>query len=222
MTREEATEALLMLLRYEDDPVKYLALKMVIKALEQPEQWDEMLVMCDNCGHAIHVKRDDVRQPEPCEDAVSRNAIIRKLNTMDRYVSDELTFCDTDKKFPKNEVFVVDDVYEEIVEQLPSVTPKPIECEDAVSREAVEEMLKGLMPERGMWEIEGDEAKTAVCETVFDAMSGLSKLPSVIPKLPDSDDSEVLYCDRDICLRNDYNGIGCGDCEVTKSQQSRR
>lgn len=59
-------------------------------------------------------------QPEPCEDAVSRNAIIQKLNTMDRYVSEELILCDTDKKFPKNEVFIVDDVYEEIVENLPS------------------------------------------------------------------------------------------------------
>ena len=63
-------------------------------------------------------------QPERCEDAVSRNAIIQKLNTMDRYVSEELILCDTDKKFPKNEVFIVDDVYEEIVENLPSAQPE--------------------------------------------------------------------------------------------------
>ena len=43
---------------------------------------------------------------------------------MDRYVSTELRLCDTDKKFPQNEVFIVDDVYEEIVEQLPSVQPE--------------------------------------------------------------------------------------------------
>ena len=59
-------------------------------------------------------------------DAVSRNAIIRVLNTMDRYVANEITLCDTDKKFPKNEVFVVDDVYEEIVENLPSISPQRI------------------------------------------------------------------------------------------------
>lgn len=58
---------------------------------------------------------------------MSRNAIIQKLNTMDRYVSDELTLCNTYIKFPKNEVFIVDDVYEEIVEQLPSVQPELIE-----------------------------------------------------------------------------------------------
>ena len=67
------------------------------------------------------IKRLPSAQPESCGDAVSRNAIIRALNTMDRYVSDELTLCNTYIKFPKNEVFIVDDVYEEIVENLPSV-----------------------------------------------------------------------------------------------------
>lgn len=66
-------------------------------------------------------------QPEHCGDAVSRNAIIQKLNQMDRYVSAELRLCDTDKKFPQNEVFIVDDVYEEIVEQLPSAQPETCE-----------------------------------------------------------------------------------------------
>lgn len=53
-------------------------------------------------------------QPEPCEDAVSRNAIFKNLT---RWIdttqanSEELRLCDTDKKFPK----------EEIVESLPSV-----------------------------------------------------------------------------------------------------
>lgn len=61
---------------------------------------------------------------EPCEDAISRQAIIKTLNKMDRYVADELTLCDTERKFPQNEVFIVDDVYEEIVEQLPSVNPQ--------------------------------------------------------------------------------------------------
>ena len=53
-------------------------------------------------------------------DLISRNAVIQKLNTMDRYVSEELILCETDERFPKNEVFIVDDVYEEIVENLPS------------------------------------------------------------------------------------------------------
>lgn len=30
---------------------------------------------------------------------------------------------------------------------------------------------------------------------------------------------EEAYCDRNICLRNEYNGINCDECEVTKSQE---
>ena len=67
----------------------------------------------------------------------------------------------------------------DIVSELPSAQPEP--CEYAVSAMAVEEMLKDLLPERGMWEIEGDEAKTAICETVHDALDGLWRLPFVKP-----------------------------------------
>jgi hypothetical protein len=79
--------------------------------------------ICEGTWEEQYSKCPLVEIPEPCEDAVSRNAIIQKLNTMDRYVSEELILCDTDKKFPKNEVFIVDDVYEEIVENLPPVQP---------------------------------------------------------------------------------------------------
>ena len=80
----------------------------------------------------LYLKQVPSAQPETYEDAVSRNAIIQKLNTMDRYVSEELILCDTDKKFPKNEVFIVDDVYEEIVENLPSAQPEIIRCKDCI------------------------------------------------------------------------------------------
>jgi hypothetical protein len=73
-----------------------------------------------NQGYEMGLKE----RKNTCEDAVSRNLIIQTLNKMDRYVAEELTLCDTDKKFPKNEVFIVDDVYEEIVEQLPPVKPQ--------------------------------------------------------------------------------------------------
>ena len=32
-------------------------------------------------------------------------------------------------------------------------------------------------------------------------------------------EQEPKYCDRNICLKNEYNGIGCDECEVTKSQE---
>lgn len=52
-----------------------------------------------------------------------------------------------------------------------------ITSEDAVSRQAVEEMIKAEMPERGMWEIEGNKEKETVCEVCVDLMQKLSELP---------------------------------------------
>lgn len=34
-------------------------------------------------------------------------------------------------------------------------------------------------------------------------------------------EQEPKYCDRNICLRNEYNGMGCDECEVTKSQEPK-
>ena len=91
-------------------------------------------------------------QPEHCGDVVSRNAIVQKLNKMDRYVSTELRLCDTDNKFPQNEVFIVDDVYEEIVEQLPSVQPEPhwIPCSERLP-DKMGDYLVTLWDDRGTW-----------------------------------------------------------------------
>lgn len=86
------------------------------------ENWKETRISANTMIDAL--KALPSAQPEPCGDVVSRNAIVQKLNEMDRYVSTELRLCDTDKKFPQNEVFIVDDVYEEIVEQLPSAQPE--------------------------------------------------------------------------------------------------
>lgn len=55
-------------------------------------------------------------------------------------------------------------------------------CDDAISRQAVEEMIKAEMPERGMWEIDGDKEKETVCEVCVDLMQKLSKLPPVTPQ----------------------------------------
>ena len=47
-----------------------------------------------------------------------------------------------------------------------------------------------------------------------EAIEKVLQMPSVNPQEP-------KYCDRNICLRNEYNGIGCDECEVTKSQESK-
>ena len=43
---------------------------------------------------------------------INRNDVIRMFNGMDRYRTDKLILQDTDREFPGNEVFVVDDCYE--------------------------------------------------------------------------------------------------------------
>ena len=59
-------------------------------------------------------------------------------------------------------------------------------CDDCISRQAVEEMIKAEMPERGMWEIEGDKEgdkeKETVCEVCVDLMQKLSELQPVTPQ----------------------------------------
>ena len=37
---------------------------------------------------------------------------------------------------------------------------------------------------------------------------------------PTTKNDSPKYCDRSICLKNEYNNVGCEDCEVTKSQES--
>ena len=39
-------------------------------------------------------------------------------------------------------------------------------------------------------------------------------------KEPPTKNDSPKYCDRNICLKNEYNNVGCEDCEVTKSQES--
>ena len=45
------------------------------------------------------------------------------------------------------------------------------------------------------------------------SLKSVNELPPV--------EQEPKYCDRNICIKNDYNGIGCDECEVTKSQEPK-
>lgn len=71
--------------------------------------------------------------------------------------------------------------FDQVLMMLPSTQPET--CKYTVNAVAVEEMLKDLLPEIGMWEIEGDEVKTAICETVRNALEGLWKLPFAQPEI---------------------------------------
>ena len=76
---------------------------------QEPKEWSEMLVMCDNCGHAIHIKNEDYEQ-EPC-DAVSRQATIEAFQMFRGYEANRT-----------NAEWV--DRIETVVKKLPSVKPQ--------------------------------------------------------------------------------------------------
>lgn len=62
-----------------------------------------------------------------------------------------------------------------------------------------------------------DQYKTArefdIADTIYvNLIQAVEQLPSVKPQEP-------KYCDRNICMATEYNGIGCDECEVTKSKE---
>lgn len=41
----------------------------------------------------------------------------------------------------------------------------------------------------------------------------------LLNELSSANPQDPKYCDRNICVSNEYNGIGCDECEITKSQE---
>lgn len=124
-----------------------------------------------NQGYEMGMKESRSEIPNTCGDAISRNDVIDTLNNMHRYVADELTLCSTGKKFEGNEVFIVDDVYEEIAENLPSVNSQSIKCDDAISRAYIEPIIEELENIC----VNGDEH-------VLDLLADIKNAPSATPQ----------------------------------------
>lgn len=76
-------------------------------------------------------------------------------------------------------------------------------CDDAVSRQAV---LNAIMA-------------NSIRENEYNLTS--SRIKKAVENLPPVNPQEPKYCDRNICVSNEYNGIGCDECEVTKSQEPK-
>lgn len=77
-------------------------------------------------------------------------------------------------------------------------------CEDAISRKKLIKNLGFLYNERGI-------IKDARARKTMEVIMGQTPVNPQEPK----------YCDRNICIKNEYNGIGCDECEVTKSQEPK-
>ena len=117
MTREEAKQIISDIDKayrnYTAD--EYKALEMAIKALEMQPLIEKFQELDDK----EKLARLLAMVQEPCEDAISRQDAIDAI-----YEHEFSNWCD------KDEVST-------ILNDLPSVTPKYIECEDTISREAV-------------------------------------------------------------------------------------
>lgn len=94
--------------------------------------------------------------------------------------------------------------------QVDGITPTVVAQADKSKGKALEQE-----PSRDMEEIVEVINCDADAETKCKMISNI-----LIAKPHYFEEQEPAYCDRNICLRNEYNSIGCNECEVTKSQES--
>ena len=64
-----------------------------------------------------------------------------------------------------------------------------------------------------------EEAREAIKEA-YGNSEFTDEIIKALEQDPTTKNDSLKYCDRNICLKNEYNNIGCEDCEVTKSQKS--
>ena len=121
---------------------------------------------------------------------------------MDRLISEKQVLDAVDKVCRGSvEYRVIYDRCEELIKAIPSAEPSG----DLISRQAV---IKAI-----------DEKAKRIKNA--DTLNGLAGAVGILFDLP-SVKQESKYCDRNICLKNEYNGIGCNECEVTKSQEPQK
>lgn len=104
-------------------------------------------------------------------------------------------------------------------------------CRDAISRADVRHLIA---------EVKRKSLYSISSKAFEELYNGIDDLPSVNPEESKTEIEELdfvqehekipvtlhiteaqKYCDRNICISNEYNGIGCDECEVTKSQESK-
>ena len=185
-----------------------------IKKLFHKEHNDDPMVTDDaNANqHNSNTSHDDGQRINVLEDdAIRRQAA---LDTIESWLS-----CDDYNEAERHIMRAM----QSVLYDLPPVNSQE-PSGDAVSRQAIDE-IKELMTD-----INGD--------TVYAVrMSYLRQLPSVNPQEPETEIEELdfvqehkkipvtlqvqKYCDRNICVSNEYNGIGCNECEVMAESEIR-
>ena len=140
------------------------SVSMAIQALSQ-EPTDEYKRGYDK-GFDEGVEQGIKATVEPCDDAISREACLMCLTG--EFIPD--------KEYKPEELIAV---FSKRIKQLPSVTQKPIECDDAISRQAVFDLMRSLTK----WYVRSEDGKFNNVGLLYDdVMFGIDKLPSVTQK----------------------------------------
>ena len=132
-------------------------------------------------------------EQEPCEEAISRQAIIEAIHEADMNAYDERSLI-RDLKQRVNE--------------LPPVKPQP------------KTGYWILADEQNKEDVENDNYRFICSEC---QCSDIHAKDTIVPYCWKCGtlmvEPQEKYCDRNICIKNEYNGIGCDECEVTKSRE---
>ena len=80
-------------------------------------------------------------------------------------------------------------------------------CNDAISRQAVLDGIEEI--KQSPWATDKRNGFEYLITEALDIVADLcvKQEPPVRPQEP-------KYCDRNICIKNEYNGISCDECEV--------
>ena len=132
---------------------------------------------------------------EPCEDAISRQAVLDQT-----YLWSKDEFLRVTNPF---------DYLRKRINDLPLVTPQP---------KTGHWILLDECSNSGYYCSECQ--KKVVKEGWSDTVKKIKFCPNCGAKMVEPQESEK-YCDRNICIKNEYNDIGCDECEVTKSQEQK-
>lgn len=156
-----------------------------VKALEQEGYYKDL---AQSYEKTIVKLNEAIAERQPCEDAVSRQAILSKIKKV-CFSEDWLQFR-VDNGSNGQRDFLIN-----YIEKLPSVTPMPLSSEDCVSRQAVLERINDW------WGITATSGEPTICDYI-------RELPSVTPTrkvgewITNSDIPDRLICS---CCDSQYN-----------------
>ena len=160
--------------------IRDMALSIIDKYAEQEP--------CENCDYSEIVDWEQdtktgkakpiywcERHKEPCEDAISRQAVLDGIEELKRS-----PWCNDSRNGYEYLIAEALDVVKDLcIKKLPSVQPKPIEYEDAVSRQAALNLMRSFT----RWCVRSQDGKFDNVGLLYDdVMFGIAKLPSVQPK----------------------------------------